>query len=159
TALDAIAEQSRQRAEEIAQGGGAMDPIAWHAANQLFGQEGYAFRPEFLALMRHGYAAPLQPLDFRADVEGSRSTINSWVEDETHAKIRNLIPRGGIKHDTRLVLVNALYLKAPWAEPFKKEHTQPEPFHIAGATPRDVPTMQMTHRLYYARESGRTVVA
>ena len=40
-----------------------------------------------------------------------------------------------------MVLTNALYLKAPWADPFEKEATEPEPFHVKGGAPVDVPMM------------------
>src|SRR5262249_47694671 len=64
-----------------------------------------------------------------------------------------------LKPDTRLVLVNALYLKAPWREPFKKKLTRSRPFHLQPGETRDVPTMQRTGFLRYAREDGLLVVS
>ncbi|MDP3893313.1 serpin family protein, partial [Nocardioides sp.] len=42
---------------------------------------------------------------------------------------------------TRLVLVNALYLKAPWEEPFEESETGPRPFHLLDGSTVDVDTM------------------
>ena len=156
--LDQIAARSKTAAEAEAKYGGKRDPIIWHAANRLYGQRGYAFRAAFVDLMRDRYAAPFEAVDFRANAEGERVKINRWVEEQTRDKIKNLIPGGALKPDTRLILVNALYLKAPWQKPFEKSATQPQPFHPASGGDRSVPTMHRTAFLGHAREEGRTVV-
>lgn len=157
--LDEIARKSKTSADKHRLFGGKLDVIEWHAANRLFGQRGYAFRDSFLTLMEDGYAAPFQALDFRTDAEHSRTAINAWVEEQTQRKIRDLIPRGALKDDTRLVLVNALYLKAPWEKPFGKTATRPAPFHFDERRAKDVPTMLRTAFLGHATEPGLTVVA
>ncbi|HEX2853206.1 MAG TPA: serpin family protein [Opitutaceae bacterium] len=157
-ALEQVAKNSQAAAETRSRNGGRVDSIEWHAANRLFGQEGYAFRESFLTLMKDGFVAPFQPMDFIHAAEASRGTINAWVEEQTRQKIRDLIPRDALNRDTRLVLVNALYLKAPWETPFGKTLTQPRPFHVGGKpATRDVPTMQATAFLGHAAESGFTV--
>lgn len=158
-ALDQMVENSQRLiAARTVLAGTRLDPIEWSAANRLFGQHDFAFRPAFLALMRDGFAAPLQPLDFYRSTEPSRLTINAWVEEQTRQKIKDLIPRGGITEDTRLVLVNALYLKAGWDIPFEKYLTQPRPFRLPAGGTRDVPTMHRTAQLGYAAEDRLTVV-
>jgi serpin B len=159
SALDQIAQQSKTAAETRRQHGGKTDVIDWHAANRLYGQTGYAFRQEFITLMKEGFAAPFEAVDFRGDAERTREAINAWVDGQTRRKIRDLIPRGGLDRDTRLVLVNALYLKAPWETPFEKTGTQPRPFHQPGGRTREVPTMHRSGLLGYAAEEGLTAVA
>lgn len=160
TALEKVSINSRSTAEKRSRNGGRVDAIEWQAANRLFGQKGYAFRDAFLALMKDGFVAPFEALDFKNAAEASRGTINAWVEEQTRKKIRNLIPRGALTTDTRLVLVNALYLKAPWQTPFEKTRTKPLPFHVEGnVATRDVPTMQATTFLGHAKEAGFTVVS
>jgi serpin B len=109
--------------------------------------------------MKDGYAAQFDALDFRTDAERSRATINSWVEEQTRRKIRDLIPRGALNADTRLVLVNALYLKAPWESPFEASATRPAPFHFDEHRTKHVPTMRRTAFLGHATEPELTVVA
>jgi len=46
-----------------------------------------------------------------------------------------------LDHLTRLVLVNALYLKAPWEIPFEKSLTESMPFHRPDGSSVDVDTM------------------
>jgi serpin B len=159
SALDQAAQQSRFTADARRQQGGKIDVIEWHAANRLFGQQGYAFRDTFLTLMKDGFGAPFEPLDFRRNAEKARASINAWVEDQTRQRIRDLVPPGALVPETSLVLVNALYLKAPWQKTFPKNATQPRPFHFVDGSTRDVPTMQLTTPLAHAAEDGLTVVA
>ena len=57
-------------------------------------------------------------------------SINRWVETQTRDRIKDLIPAGLITRDTRLVLANAIYLKAAWAEDFQPEPRMP--FRVGG---------------------------
>jgi serpin B len=157
-ALDEVAVQSKQLASARTEAGRPTDAIQWHAANRLFGQQGYAFRDSFLTLMHDDFAAPLELLDFRGNTERARSTINVWVEEQTRDKIRDLIPAGGLTEDTRLVLVNALYLNAPWDNPFEKSSTSPQPFHFAPGASHDVPTMRQIGPMGHTVENGNTIV-
>jgi serpin B len=45
---------------------------------------------------------------------------------------------------TRLLLTNAIYFKAPWQEQFAKQATRPEDFHIAAGAKVQAPMMHQT---------------
>lgn len=94
--------------------------FAIEAANRLFAQSGLLVRPEFLDALATGYDAAMQSVDFKADPAAARALINAWVADKTRKLIPNLLPEAAVNPDTRLVLVNALYLKAPWAQEFSQ---------------------------------------
>lgn len=134
-----------------------VDPIQWQLANRIFGQTGYPFRDSYLTLLAQGFGAPLQSLDFATAPDPSRITINDWVANVTRNKIVDLIPPRGIDGYTRFVLVNALYLKAPWDMPFAKYATAPQAFHLNDGTTVDVPTMHLEHDLGYAKRAGYAV--
>lgn len=119
-------------------------------ANALWGAKSYPFRPEFLKLVKDEYGADLTNLDFAGDTEGARQTINRWVEKETHDKIRDLIARGVLTADTRLVLTNAVYFKGTWDLPFKKDRTQDQPFRASGGAKPKVPLMYQAAPFGYA---------
>lgn len=157
-ALEEMAKQSAKQAEQLKQYA-PRDPITLTVANRLFGQDGYEFRAAFLALAKDNYNAPFQPLDFVRDAAGATRTINGWVEDQTHKRIRDILPKGVLDDLTRLVLVNAVYLKAPWNEPFEVSATKPLPFHLAGGTEVEVPTMNAQHQFGYSKKPGMTVLA
>jgi serpin B len=91
-------------------------------ANSLWGQAGFAFRPEFLDTLAENYGAGLRLADFTdaARREQARQTINRWVSDQTQGKIPELLAQGFLSDMTRLVLVNAIYFKADWETPFTR---------------------------------------
>jgi serpin B len=130
--------------------GGAKKEYQLSAANALWAAKDFSFRPEFLRLARDSYGAEARNLDFAADPEGARATINDWVEKETRDKIRDLIGRGDLRPDTRLVLTNAIYFKGKWGQPFKKDRTKDEPFRAAGGSRPRVPLMSQGARFGYA---------
>jgi serine protease inhibitor len=157
-ALEDVVQDSATNAARMKQGGATNDPITLTVANRLFGQAGYDFRAPFLALVKESYAAPFEPLDFVTDPAGAAKHINGWVEEQTRQRIRDLIPAGALDKLTRLVLVNAIYLKAPWAEPFQTSATRPGPFRVNGGKSVDVSMMTQRHELSYAKGDGFSVL-
>ena len=100
-------------------------------ANRLFGEKTATFEPAFIDLTRTVFGAPLELTDFKGAPDPARDHINSWVAAHTHDRITNLVPVGGINATTRLVLVNAVYFKAGWREPFSEAQTKNGAFHVA----------------------------
>jgi serpin B len=135
------------------------DLITLAVANRLFGQQGYDFRDEFLSLVKENYRAQFQELDFFRDPVGATGTINHWVEEQTQERIQDLVPEGTLNQLTRLVLVNAIYLKAPWNNPFEVESTTRLSFHLTSGKEVKVPTMVAQERFGYAKRPGMTVLA
>lgn len=158
-ALETIAHESVERVKGAKRFGGPSTPIEFNVANRLFVRRGYALRQPFVELLKDQYRAPVEQLDFAGATEPSRAHINQWVEEQTRQKIRELISPGAIKPITRLVLANALYLRAPWASPFLKMRTAPEPFAVKGRDRVDVPTMSEQAHLGYATQPGFKTIA
>lgn len=157
-ALEAVTKTTAERAKIAKDQGGPGEPFVLTVANRLFGQDGYAFRQPFLELVKDRYRAPLEMMDFIHDADKERLKINGWVEEQTHKRIRDLIPANGLNDETRLVLVNAIYMKAPWAETFSEGTTQPLPFQVKGNETLKVPTMRRTAHMGYAQREGYQVV-
>ena len=100
-------------------------------ANQLFGDASIHFQQAFLTVLAKMYGAGMRTVDFVGAAEQARTLVNQWTSQETHERIPEILPRGSVNTATRLVLVNALYFKAPWAAPFEKGATNPGAFHRA----------------------------
>ena len=99
-------------------------------ANAIWGQTGYPWRPEFLAIQKDRFGAEFQEADFIADPEAQRLRINAWAEEQTRGKIKDLIREGLITKDQRMVLANAIYFKGAWQEQFDPSKTSPMPFTL-----------------------------
>ena len=160
--LEEMSAKTAELVKESKKFGGPSEPIALTIANRLFAQKGYHFRETFLSVVKQNFGGAFEPLDFIADPAAATQRINKWVADQTRNRISDLIPGGALDKTTRLVLANALYLKAPWASEFSQNATQSEPFFVRGA-PVDVPMMRKTtefrlrktRRIHYRKPSLR----
>ena len=122
--------------------------------DQLWGQSGFSFAREFLDVLAAEYGAGLETVDFRSDAEGARQRINQWVADATADRIPELLGQGTIDAATRLALVNAIHLKASWADPFDPFLTLDAPFTLVDGSTVSVPMMRGTSELMYATGDG-----
>lgn len=124
-------------------------------ANSLWPQKSELFRPEFLEMTQKYYKSPVTPLDYNNPAQAVR-TINSWVADNTKQKIQNLID--GLDRETVMVLVNAIYFKGKWAEPFKKEMTRDGDFTLASGEKTTVPMMHQTKKFAYSETDAMQIL-
>uniref|UniRef100_A0A8C8U9A1 Serpin domain-containing protein n=1 Tax=Peromyscus maniculatus bairdii TaxID=230844 RepID=A0A8C8U9A1_PERMB len=76
------------------------------------------------------YHSELEQLSFVKAAEESRKHINTWVSEQTEGKIPELLSGDSVNSETRLVLVNALYFKGKWHQPFHEDCTIEMPFKI-----------------------------
>jgi serpin B len=124
------------------------------SANALWAQKGYHFLPAFLKLTKDYYGAGENTVDFVGATEQARETINKWVEKETNDKIKELLKKGVLTTDTRLVLTNAIYFKGDWASQFKKDQTREELFHLTPETNTKAPLMHQTGKFSYFKDGA-----
>jgi serpin B len=158
-ALAEMTIRTAKLATESKKSGGPSEPITLTVANRLFGQNGYDFRAAYLELLKEVFGAPLETLDFVKSPAAATKQINAWVEKQTRERIRNLIPDNALNKETRLVLANAVYLKAPWAKEFNENATKPGPFHLTGGETVNVPMMTRQDSFGYAKHEGFAAVA
>ena len=125
-------------------------------ANTLWVDEGRTPLPAFTVDLDRWPGAELRFAPIAADPDGSRQAVNAEVAATTRNLIPNVLPDGALTPDDRAVIVNALYLFAPWLEPFAASRTEDAPFHGPGGT-RAVPTMGAAHEMGYAREEWEYV--
>jgi serpin B len=124
-------------------------------ANALWGQAGYPFLDEFLSESKKHYDAGFNLVDFKNDAEFARKTINKWVEDKTNDKIKELIKKGILTKDIRMVLTNAIYFNGKWRLKFKAKNTCKRKFNLAGNKGLDVYTMRMWNEYFnYMKGEG-----
>lgn len=123
-------------------------------ANQSFAQAGFPWEDAYLDALAARFGAGLRLVDFEQHAEETRLAINAWVAEQTAQRIPELLPQGSVDELTRLVLVNAIYLKAAWFIPFQEDLTKPGAFTRLDGTKIDVPTMHDTSGFRYAEGRG-----
>ena len=114
---------------------------ALSVADALWAQQDEKFLPAYLNLVQANYGAGFRAVDFKTAPDSARATINRWVEKQTNDKIQNLLGPGTVTPLTRLILTNAIYFKAAWADQFEKNATKNEDFHLSAGRTIQAPTM------------------
>ncbi|XP_053601691.1 serine protease inhibitor 3/4-like isoform X3 [Plodia interpunctella] len=131
----------------------SLKGITLDVANKVYIMEGkYDLKPELKKDAIEVFDAELEKIDFKKSTDAAKR-INSWVEEKTNNKIKDLLPPDCFDALTRLVLVNALYFKGTWKTQFSLKNTTKLPFHINAATTVDVPMMYQEEKFYYKESS------
>ena len=135
------------------QGNNGPLTIDLSAANRAFAQQDLRFEQAFLDDVARDYGAGVGLVDFKRATETARRQINTWVGNETRDRIPQLLSPGTLNPLTRLVLVNAVYLKADWQNPFTKAQTTSGTFHGSGGDV-SVPFMHGTAMRSFVSSTG-----
>lgn len=126
-------------------------------ANTLWADAALPVAAAYLQTVRSWPGGTARTADFAGRPDAARAEVNADVERTTNGLIRDLLPAGVVRPDTRAILVNALWLRASWRQAFPAEATRPAPFHAPGGTVQ-VPTMHAQLRLRYAARAGWRLV-
>ena len=127
-------------------------------ANSFWVQEGMHLRPAYLHELEKRYGMKIQTVDFAHDSISARERINRWTSEMTDGHIRNILGQDAVDENSRMILVNAMYLKALWTKAFFPGDTKPRPFTLEDGTIVDVPLMHQINRFRYVHKDGVQVV-
>ncbi len=132
-----------------------IDPkVELRIANSIWVNKNLTLEPTFLKTNDESYAAEVSSLDFSNPK--SPDTVNGWVSQKTKGRIPSILDQ--ISPDAGALLINAVYFKGVWSEPFAKDATRPSPFHLSSGQTADV---QMMHRHgsyeFFEREENKAV--
>jgi serpin B len=160
---------------EVAAAMGVTDEALWHdhlgllfddlvgnhhraytlnGANRVWAQDDLEVQPSFEDLMAEAYNAPIERMDITGDPERATDKINRWVSRQTRGYIPELFEDGDISAATLLVLCNAVYFEADWAEQFEEDNTSDGSFYTLDGGELQVPLMHNTASYGYAEVDG-----
>jgi serpin B len=128
------------KAKAITKSGSGFELVS---ANALWAMQGRPLRAEYVAQVKKDYGAAIEPLNF-ANGSAAAARINGWVSEQTRGKIPTIIGADALNANTRLVLTNAVYMKAKWERQFSKGATRDQVFHLAPGRDVQVKTMTLT---------------
>ncbi|KAM4846904.1 plasma protease C1 inhibitor [Thomomys bottae] len=96
-----------------------------NSVSQIFHSPDLAIRDTFVNISQSLYGS--SPRVLSNDSDANLELINTWVAENTNHKISQLLD--SLPSDTRLVLLNAVYLSAKWKKAFDQKKKM-ESFHI-----------------------------
>jgi serpin B len=121
---------------------GTSHSLSLNVVNRAFGQDGWPIEQAYLQRIGRAFGAGIGLVDYIRDSSAARDLINGWVARQTANRIPKLLAPTDVTASTRLVLVNAIYLKANWQHEFSEDGTRKRPFTTHDGTVR-VPTMSL----------------
>lgn len=121
------------------------DKVTLDISNSLWVDAGVPLSPDFVQKNQATFDAKVSTLDFRST--DAPKTINDWVKDKTKGKIPSIVEK--VPNDARLYVINAVYFKGLWSQPFKKENTHDGTFTLSDGTKETVPMMSQTQTFGY----------
>lgn len=98
-------------------------------ANKMYVKESYILNRTFQYVAAKKFSCGVESLNFGNNIQAAQ-TINHFIEDKTHDKIKNFIQSKNINNDITVMLINAIYFKSNWKHRFNKTLTTPDDFHI-----------------------------
>ncbi len=137
----------------------STDDYQLQVVNSVWGQKTYPWAQPFLDILAQSYGTGVYLEDFVHDFDPARIAINDWVSTETADKIQNLLPPGTLDDTTRMVLVNAIHLKLPWATPFETSATASATFTKSDGSTVSTSFMNETEFFQYADDGAAQVIS
>lgn len=134
--------------------GGQQHDLTLTIANAPFAQRDEAWEQAYLDALAERFGAGVRLVDYKSNFEAARQQINKWVNGQTNARIPELLAQGTLSDFTRLVLVNAIYLKAPWQVPFSDNATKPTDFTLLDGSTVQAQLMSVVGHFAYAQANG-----
>jgi serine protease inhibitor len=114
----------------------AAPDVKLSIANSLWARKGISFEPDFLAANKKYFHAEVKQIEFGP---AAVKAINAWVKTKTNGKIPEIVKQ--TRANMILYLINAVYFKGAWTNPFDKTRTEDKPFTLANGDKITVPMM------------------
>ena len=132
---------------------GSNDTVVVKSANSIWIDDNFSIRNSYVDLLQNDFDAFITTQRFSDPA--TVKAINNWCLEHTEGKIGDMIDR--LTPDMVMVLVNALYFNAPWADAFDSELTSENIFHGKSKSGK-VSMMHRTGQYNYAQVHGAQVI-
>ena len=149
---DGAAGQTRRELDALPYGKqGVPSAMQVESANALFAAEDLTLKPLGVKDIRR--------VPFSAAPAKAADAVNAWCSEKTHGRISSIVSPSAILPDTRLIAINAVYLKEKWVRPFESHNTHPRTFTAADGRELQPPTMVQKASFKYAEGEDWQAVA
>lgn len=134
---------------------GGQPRLTLQLADSLWVEKTRSIKPAYEKLLATNYGAPPQRVDLLRAKQRAFDAIDKWTEQHTQGLIRDMTPPEARRATPpiEIVLVDAMYLKAPWAGPFLPDLTKRGAFTLLNGQRVQVPLM---HNPLYANAGAHS---
>jgi serpin B len=134
------------------------DYYSLETANALWVRNDYPLNKKFVNNSEAYYGGKVKALDFGGEPEDSRLVINYWVENKTNDKIKDLLAKGSIDGNTKLIITNAVYFNGTWLQEFEETGTRKRTFYLSDGQEKKVDTMYVAGTFNYGEDENAKIL-
>lgn len=92
---------------------------------------------------------------YNEDITAAR--VNAWAKEKTNGKISKILT-DPVRKDMKILIANAIYFKADWTKPFKKNQTRKQLFYPTVEDEYQVDMMSQTDHFMYLKTDDFAMV-
>lgn len=132
--------------------------IKLNIGNSIWIREGWDINKEFININKDTFGAKVDNLDFSN--ASSVDKINNWIEKSTNNMIKDML-KGPISDNVIMYLINAIYFKGNWQEPFDKNNNITEEFTNSKGEKSQVDFMRklaISNKTFYGEKDDFKVI-
>jgi serpin B len=107
-------------------------------------------KKEFKDIGKNYYEAEINEIDFAK--KNSVDAVNKWVANQTAGKINKILE--SFKDDTYMALINTVYFKGKWSNPFTESSTSKQKFTSSDGSTKDVDMMKESMGIDYIKNTN-----
>ncbi|KGX84402.1 serpin family protein [Pontibacillus marinus] len=122
-----------------------IDDIDVNIGNSIWVRKGLSVKDSFIQTNQNMYGSGVFEREFS---DQTVTEMNNWISKETNGKIKDMLSPP-IKPNVQMFLINAIYFKGDWQNPFKKENTKEESFHVTKGNSKTVSMMFKQEAVQY----------
>ena len=99
-------------------------------ANKVVVKEDYEVKKTYIKTVKRAFRAEIDSANFREPAKVTKR-VNDWVKATTNGKVRGIVSKEDFNDLTRILVLNAVYLKAKFQKPFESTSTSKyPPFYV-----------------------------
>lgn len=122
-------------------------------ADSIWIQKGFIVTDSFINTGKENYEAEVNTVDFNK--KAALDAINNWISDKTAGKIKKF---NDDLSGTTMALINTLYFKSKWAEPFNEKNTSKQSFYLSNGLKEEIEMMRGTISVQYLKAKNFAAV-
>ena len=123
-------------------------------ANSIWIKDGLDVKQDFVDTNKKYFDALVESAPFNQETV---KRVNDWCNENTNGKIPTILDR--LTENDRMLLINALYLKAAWSKPFQERNTTDKMFTTEKGEEIKVPMMMMRSNEPFYRDDAVAMVS
>ena len=108
-------------------------------------------KDDYISTLKSNYMAEVTPIHFNSS--GSNHIINNWCKQKTNNLISKIVDDNALKN-MKTILINTLYFKGTWLEPFYENNTKQDIFKNSDGTTSQVNFMHSKESTYLETENA-----